>query len=721
MKSIKLITSLFTGNQILKHIYEIANELAESLLNHQCGIVFYMDDKKMKAVWCYNVYVEGMTLVYKSQFLQNFELGVCRVMIIDKQSALEYGLSDLVEIMGFEKALVAPLVVNGKLKGIWILSWRQNRIFSDNELLIMETLAANLSLNIQSILIGSENLKLRQETKAIYEINREISMLADLNLTLDNITEKTCSLLQASSCYVALADEEKHTLQIKVNYTTRGEAWRTWAYKYHPVECQNTRLHGYTMRWQDLIYHYGEGVGGLTAQQRTSQMINNFRQYIASIKICIPEILATGGVVSSICVPMCTKRGLVGILCAVSSKDNAFNRTQLKMMETMGNQAAIAIENSHYYTEQKKLTRKLQTNINIHGRLLDLVLSNKGMQAVCDTLSELINLPVIIQDKDCKMLCWSTKGYENIPFDKLKQLLNDCLFQRESFSSKKEAYVTETIIVPESNNSTAVTRVDAPIIGGESKFGYVSVIAVNKALNDQQRIALEETTIVLALEFLRQEAARAGLLHHVITAQEEERKRIARELHDETSQTITAIMLGLDTIALEISPQKAPPRLFSTKALAEDMLDNIHRIISDLRPSVLDDLGLLSAITWLGDQRLTPLGIEYTLKVDGLEDRLPPSMEVALYRIIQEALTNVIRHAEAKKVDILVDKNSELLFIEIRDNGKGFNLDVLKNKSDSNKGLGLWGMQERVRTLDGKMTIDTAIDQGTTISIRLPL
>ena len=221
---------------------------------------------------------------------------------------------------------------------------------------------------------------------------------------------------------------------------------------------------------------------------------------------------------------------------------------------------------------------------------------------------------------------------------------------------------------------------------------------------------------------IREEKARARLLHNLITAHEDERMRIARELHDETSQSLTALMVGFDTActAMNKDARKAKEHLKNVKSIAEGMLDEIHRLISDLRPSSLDDLGLTPAILSYGEKRLSPLGISLNLHKDGLDGRLPPILETALFRIVQEAFTNIIRHSCASKVDVRLASSEKEVVLQIADDGKGFDPTVLDIEMQS-EGFGLQGMQERVRMLEGEFEIVTAPGKGTQIIIRVPV
>ena len=238
-----------------------------------------------------------------------------------------------------------------------------------------------------------------------------------------------------------------------------------------------------------------------------------------------------------------------------------------------------------------------------------------------------------------------------------------------------------------------------------------------RGLATQAALAIANARLYAALQ--HEEHARAELLHRVITAQEDERMRIARELHDETSQNITTLMMGLAVArkALADSPQKVEEQLQAARTIAMGMLEGIHRLIEDLRPSLLDVLGLVPAITWLGEQRLNPLGIELHLNESDLGERLPATTETVLFRIVQEALTNVIRHAQATRVDIRLARENGNLLLRIADNGRGFDSSLRFDE----KSFGLHGMQERVSILRGTFHLKTEPNQGTVITICIPI
>ncbi len=215
-------------------------------------------------------------------------------------------------------------------------------------------------------------------------------------------------------------------------------------------------------------------------------------------------------------------------------------------------------------------------------------------------------------------------------------------------------------------------------------------------------------------ELQRKEEMRRELLKKVIAVQEEERKRIARELHDETSQDLATLLLSIETTANGGSAE-LNKKFVQMKALTGRTLDSIHRLILDLRPSVLDDLGLTSAIRWIAESRLEPLGIDLSFAVTGQECRLQPEIETTLFRIAQEAMANIARHAEVSSVAVALEFGQERVCLQVEDNGRGFEFDESRNGS-----FGLLGMKERAELLEGALTIDSKPGKGTRLAVTIP-
>ncbi|MFC1965733.1 GAF domain-containing sensor histidine kinase [Chloroflexota bacterium] len=216
---------------------------------------------------------------------------------------------------------------------------------------------------------------------------------------------------------------------------------------------------------------------------------------------------------------------------------------------------------------------------------------------------------------------------------------------------------------------------------------------------------------------------RGELLHTVISVQEEERKRIARELHDETGQALTALRLGLERLMLgpTSSAEELKDQVSRCLSLCHQADEDIDRIILDLRPALLDDLGLVESIRFYTDMRLGTEGVQVTVRVSGKERRLPGETESAVFRVMQESITNIVKHAHAKGVTVDLKFETDRLVVEIEDDGCGFEVSQLANPQNPRHGLGLLGMRERMNIVGGILNIMSKPGIGTRIKAVVPI
>jgi signal transduction histidine kinase len=243
------------------------------------------------------------------------------------------------------------------------------------------------------------------------------------------------------------------------------------------------------------------------------------------------------------------------------------------------------------------------------------------------------------------------------------------------------------------------------------------VAKVNAQL--EQRVEERTKELHQANDQLRErEEARSQLLRKLITVQEDERKRIARELHDETSQGLAVLAMGIEAAQDALRSGKTP-RLEEVKSLAVRTLEDVHRLILDLRPSVLDDLGLLSAIRWYAERHLESRGISVRCEFGEMR-RLPPEMETALFRICQETMSNVARHSQATAVLIQVGVDGGDVVVDVEDDGKGFDHEAVARR-EGRRHWGLMGIRERAEILGGVARVESAPGQGTHVEVRIPL
>jgi signal transduction histidine kinase len=254
--------------------------------------------------------------------------------------------------------------------------------------------------------------------------------------------------------------------------------------------------------------------------------------------------------------------------------------------------------------------------------------------------------------------------------------------------------------------------------GGDDEIGRLGTALENMRVRLKASIEdSERANAALERRVEERTSQLQRLLGKIISAQEDERRRVARELHDDTSQLLTALGLGLHA-----TDTMTPERLHELRALVDRMHDGLHRLIVNLRPPALDDLGLGAAIDALAGSQLRRAGLNVRCDLGDLQDcRVDPAIEIAVFRVVQEAMLNVVRHAEASAVIIEGALTNGRLWIEIEDDGRGFDPGTIPLDDHTLRGVGLIGMRERVEMLGGTLDIDSAPGQGTRVHIAVPV
>jgi signal transduction histidine kinase len=272
-------------------------------------------------------------------------------------------------------------------------------------------------------------------------------------------------------------------------------------------------------------------------------------------------------------------------------------------------------------------------------------------------------------------------------------------------------------------NSVAIV----PIVSGERTFGALSVLSKNHAKGFSERdlailtaigrqagIAIENAYLYENMRFYARK---------ITQAQENERKRIARELHDDTIQSLIALSRRIEALSTsgEALPEGSVWRVRELQETTGDMIKRVRRFSQDLRPSILDDLGLLPTLEELTAELNRHDGLRAEFWFHGEERRFSSEVELALFRIAQEALNNVRKHAEATRVVTVVELSDSAVELTVKDNGRGFNPPTLADHPAHASRLGLIGMHERTRLLGGTLIIDSAPSQGTQVIVNVPV
>ncbi len=245
-------------------------------------------------------------------------------------------------------------------------------------------------------------------------------------------------------------------------------------------------------------------------------------------------------------------------------------------------------------------------------------------------------------------------------------------------------------------------------------------LAFNTMLERLSQLTEESKQYQQELE--RKEHLRRQLQEKIITSQEEERKRISRELHDDTGQSLTSLKLVLKKMEKAVDLAEVSRLSKDMREMLSGTMESVRVLSRDLRPSVLDDLGLIVALNKFLEDCAERLNLTVDFHVQGMETWQPDSFQsITIYRVVQEALTNIVKHAEAKNVSVIIERKQDKILVIIEDDGAGFDLKVLEKCETGEPCLGIFGMQERALLVRGELVVESTPGMGTTLYFTIPL
>ncbi len=390
-------------------------------------------------------------------------------------------------------------------------------------------------------------------------------------------------------------------------------------------------------------------------------------------------------------------------------------------------QAAVAIENARLYETATKWSRQLESLNEVTGALAGAMELPELLDLVAQRLRALIEARLVIVARP-----WgeSSLRVEAADGERAGEALGTVLQIDRSrpgraFERRQSLRTDSVLDDPDADQELArrlgmVSALYAPLVAGDRAIGVV--VAINKVGADP-RFSEEDLRLTeafadrAAVAAERTEHVAQDALRRVIEAQEIERRRLALELHDQTGQTLTSVLLGLKAIE-EDADEKTRAALARLREVVVTALEDVRQLALELRPRVLDDFGLVAAI-----ERLTSTYSEHTriavdFETNLASERLPDAIETALYRIMQESLTNVAKHARASHVSVVLSKTTASVRLVIEDDGRGFTTEA---GEQTEHGLGLVGMRERVRLVQGRLDIESRPGAGTSLVVEVPL
>jgi signal transduction histidine kinase len=403
-----------------------------------------------------------------------------------------------------------------------------------------------------------------------------------------------------------------------------------------------------------------------------------------------------------------------------------FTEEDEELVTLLAGQAAVALENARLYEAATSWSHQLEslnevgnalaTEIDV-DRLLDLVV--RRLRELLDARIVTVLLPAGAEQ--LRVAAAAGEGSEELVGRTLARSASKSgrVLQRGT-SERVDSILDDPDVSPELTRLIgARTGLWVPLVVRGQPIG---VIEAHDKLGSEPRFS--DTDVRLAETFASRAAVAVDLseriardaLKRVVDAQELERRRLARELHDETGQALTSILLGLKTLEETLEADEARAATARLRELVVATLQDVRRLAVELRPSALDDFGLVAALEHLASSFSEQTGIAIDLGVALGTERLPGEVETALYRIVQESLTNVVKHARARHVSIALTRMEGSVTAVVEDDGQGFDPDEAPSG-----GFGLIGMRERLALLGGRLRIESSPGAGTTIAADVPL
>jgi signal transduction histidine kinase len=403
-----------------------------------------------------------------------------------------------------------------------------------------------------------------------------------------------------------------------------------------------------------------------------------------------------------------------------------FSEEDQELVLLLAGQAAVAVENARLYEAATRWSRQLESLNEIGNALATETDLERLLDLVCRRLRELLDARLVIVllpvgSEELRLAAAAGDGAPDLVgiVTTRKGSKSGRVLERRS-SERVDSVVDDPEVDAQVTREVkARTGLWVPLVARNNTIG--TIVAHDKQgrdprfTDDDLRLAETFATRAAVAVDLSERVARDAL-RRVVAAQELERQRLARELHDETGQALTSILLGLKPLEDTVTSDGARRAVAELRQRVVATLQDVRRLAVELRPKALDDFGLVPALERLVGGFAEQTGIAVDLEASGVGGRLPPEVETVLYRIVQEALTNVVKHADARTVSIVIAQQGGGVTAVIEDDGRGF------DPARAGEGrFGLQGMRERLALLDGELRVESRSGAGTTLVVQVPL
>jgi PAS domain S-box-containing protein len=538
----------------------------------------------------------------------------------------------------------------------------------------------------------------------------DVTRSYDLSALLHSLVERAAQLYEAQGGSLFLCHAERQELRCVVSYRTK---------------------HDYT----GTVLNYGEGVSGVVAQTGESLIVDNYQTWPGRPTAHEQE-QAFGALIS---VPMIWQNQANGVIHLFRAPGMPpFTVADLTLLTQLANHAAIAVENDRLLEAERQARTIAETLCAANLALTQSLDLDTVLAVLLECLKQIIpydSANVMLLEDDTRLSVAAMRGYERWTAPEQTRAITFDTTSSPHFSAllteRKSVLIADINQYPDWERRAGTEHVMSwfgiPLVASGTVIGLYSVdksepgfftvahLRLAEALASQAGAALQNARLFAEIRQSREHLQ--TLSHRLVNVQEIERREIARELHDEIGQVLTGLKLMLD-MAARLPPGQVASRLAETRAVLNDLMVRVRNLSLDLRPTILDDMGLLPALQWHFERYTGQTGVQVICRHNGIDRRFRAEIETTVYRVVQEALTNVARYAHVHEVRVRLLADQEWMRVRIDDQGQGFDLERIQTTHTTS---GLAGMRERAVLLGGELTIESSPGEGTHIIAELPL
>jgi GAF domain-containing protein len=603
--------------------------------------------------------------------------------------------------------LSLPLVVKGQVVGGIAVSDFLGRVYTDEDLRLAQTFADQAAVALENARLFAETERRRRESLALGNVSHTLAQSLHPGGVAQRVVDCVRDLVGVLAASVFRLDPESGALE--------------------ETACSGRS----PLRDRPLRYPRGTGAVGLSVTERRAVVSNNV---LADPRLRFaPDVrafLENSQIRAILAVPLIVKEQVIGALGLADVSGRVFTEDDVRLAQAFADQAAVALENARLYADAERrrveaetlsgLVRTITATLDPASVLRRVAAAARELcgsdiahillrDAESDTMFARYGVGHAVDEADAPRIArgrgaggqaWSTGR----PF-RTANRPNDPRVRDDYPEAARREGIIATLVVPIWISGQVEGLLYVSNRADRSFTDRDEAILIRLA--DHAAIAIQNATLYSRLQ---------GLSGRLMEVQEAERRHLARELHDEIGQLLTGLRLTLDV------PEPQSPalgeRLGQAQALVQELLERIRALSLDLRPSILDDLGVLPALLGHIERYMSQTKIRVHLEHSGLDRRFAPETETGVYRIVQEALTNVARHGHVDEVTVRLWATDDVLGVQVEDHGAGFDPDAVLGTGRSG---GLAGLRERAALLNGHLTVETHPGRGVRLTAEVPL